>query len=107
MYRLFFFILLILAVGCSSQRKLQNTYIGQPQKNIESKFGYPKTIFDQGNEKVYVYEIVKDLKSTEINQGKLSLDPIISPKVQKTERYFFYVKDGLITDAKLEEEYEK
>jgi len=70
-------------------------------------FGYPKTILDQGAEKVYVYEIIKNLKSTEIGQGKLTLDPIISPMVQKTERYYFTVKDGKIIDVKLEEEYER
>ncbi len=107
MYRLFFIVLLLFAVGCSSQRKLQHTYIGKPQKELESKFGFPKTILDQDDEKVYVYEIIKDLKSTEINQGRLSLDPMISPMVQKTERYYFSVKDGKITDVKLEEEYER
>ncbi len=107
MYRFIFFVLLLIAVGCSSQRNLQRTYIGKPQAELESKFGYPKTILDQGAEKVYVYEIIKNLKSTEIGQGKLTLDPIMSPMVQKTERYYFTVKDGKIIDVKLEEEYER
>ncbi len=89
------------------QHRLQRTYVGKPQKVLEGKFGNPKTVLDQGNQKVYVYEIIKDLKSTEIGQGKLTLDPIISPMVQKTERYYFTVKDGKIIKVKLEEEYER
>lgn len=107
MYRFIFFVLLLIASSCSSQRNLQRTYVGKPQTELESMFGYPKTILDQGAEKVYVYEIIKNLKSTEIGQGKLTLDPIISPMVQKTERYYFTVKDGKIIDVKLEEEYER
>ena len=107
MYRLIFIALLFFVSGCSSHHKLHRTYVGNPQEMLERKFGYPKTILDQGDEKVYVYEIIKDLKSTEINQGRLSLDPIISPMVQKTERYYFYVKDSIITDVKLDEEYDR
>ena len=107
MYRLLFIALLFFVSGCNSYHKLQHTYVGNPQEMLESKFGYPKIILEQGDEKVYVYEIIKDLKSTEINQGRLSLDPIISPMVQKTERYYFYVKDSIITDVKLDEEYDR
>jgi len=56
---------------------------------------------------VLVYEIVKELRSTEIMQAKLTLDPIYSPKVDKTERYYFTVKQGIITKTKLEEVYER
>ncbi|MCD6353990.1 MAG: hypothetical protein J7L95_00420 [Prolixibacteraceae bacterium] len=45
--------------------------------------------------------------STEISQGKLTLDPIISPRANKTERYYFTVKDSIITHVKFEEEYEQ
>ncbi|MBN2635293.1 MAG: hypothetical protein JXR61_03425 [Prolixibacteraceae bacterium] len=107
MSRLILIILFIIAVSCGPQRKLQRTYIGQPHNELENEFGIPKTILEQGNEKVYVYEIIKDLKSAEINQGRLSLDPMISPMVEKTERYYFHVKDGLIKDVKLEEEYNR
>ena len=107
MYRLFVIIFLVFTLSCSLQHNLQRTYIGQPQKILEGKFGYPKTVLDQDDKKVYVYEIIKDLKSTEIGQGKLTLDPIISPMVQKTERYYFTVKDGEITGVRLEEEYER
>jgi len=107
MQRNFFIILLIVAVSCSSQRALQKAYIGKPQSILAEKFGKPKTIFDRGDEKVYVYETITELKSTEISQAKLTLDPMISPMVEKTERYYFTVKDEKIVKVKLEEEYNR
>ncbi len=107
MRRLYIIISLVLLVGCGQQRQLQRTYIGQPQKMLEQKFGYPKTILTTDEGEVYVYEVSKKLKSTEIGQGKLTLDPIVSPGVQKTERYYFTVNAGKITSVRLEEEYEK
>jgi hypothetical protein len=107
MQRILLLILLIAAVSCSSQRSLQKAYLGKPQSILTEKFGKPKTILEQGDEKVYVYEIVNELKSTEISQAKLTLDPMVSPNVQKTERYYFTVKDEKIVKAKLEEEYER
>ena len=107
MLRILIILLIVLAVSCSSQRKLQRTYIGKPQKVLLSEFGYPKTVFDRDEGKVLVYEIVKDLESTEIQQAKLTLDPMISPMVQKTERYYFTVKDSIIIKVKFEEEYQR
>ena len=51
--------------------------------------------------------MIKNLESTEVNQGKLTLDPMISPGVKKTERYFFTVEKGIIVRTKYEEEYER
>ncbi len=99
--------ILVFLFSCGTQRALQKAYYGKPMSVLSEKFGYPKTVFDRGDEKVYVYEIVKELRSTEINQGKLTLDPMISPGIEKTERYYFTVKDGKIVDTKLEEEYNR
>jgi hypothetical protein len=107
MQRILLLILLIVTVSCGSQRKLQKAYIGKPQSILTEKFGKPKAILEHENEKVYIYEIVNELKSTEINQGKLTLDHMISPMVEKTERYYFTVKDEKIVKVKLEEEYER
>ena len=100
-------IFLFALLSCGTQRKLQRTYIGKPQTVLLTQFGYPKTVFDQKEGKIMVYEIVKDLNSTEIQQGKLTLDPMVSPMVQKTERYYFTVKDSIIVHVKMEEEYER
>jgi len=107
MYRIFIIILFISMVSCSAQRSLQKAYLGKSQSVLTEKFGKPKTVFDRGDEKVYVYEIVTELKSTEISQAKLTLDPMISPMVEKTERYYFTVKNEKIIKARLEEEYER
>lgn len=107
MYRILIIIVLTILVSCSVQRRLQKSYIGKPQSVLSEKFGYPKTVFDKGSEKIYVYEIIKDLKSTEINQAKLTLDPMISPSVQKTVLYYFTVKEETITNVKVEEEYNR
>lgn len=107
MYRIFIIILFIIAVSCSPQRSLQKVYIGKPQSVLAEKFGNPTTILDLENEKVYVYEITEELKSAEINQAKLTLDPMISPKVEKTERYYFTVKEEKIVKVKMEVDYER
>ena len=107
MYRIFTFIFLVTLISCGVQRSPQKAYLGKSQLVLSEKFGNPKTILDYGDEKVYVYEIVKELKSTEISQAKLTLDPMISPMVEKTERYYFTVKDEKIVKVKLEEEYDR
>ena len=107
MSRIYIFFVFVLLISCSQQRKLQKTYVGKPQSILSKEFGNPKTVFDRDNEKVYVYEIVKELKSATINQGKLTLDPMVSPMVMKTERYYFTVKDEKIVKVKVEEEYDR
>jgi hypothetical protein len=107
MYRILFIILLIILVSCGVQRSLQKTYVGKPMSVLSENFGYPKTVLDRGDEKIYVYEIIKNLKSTEISQAKLTLDPMISPGFQKTERYYFTIKDEKIVEVKVEDEYDR
>jgi hypothetical protein len=107
MHRIFIILILLVTVSCSQQRALQKQYVGKPVSVLSEKYGYPKVILEQENGKIYVYEIVKELKSTTINQGKLSLDPMVSPSVEKTARYYFTVKNDSIVKAKMEEEYER
>ncbi len=107
MYRIIIILLFITVVSCSPQRSLQKAYIGKPQSVLADKFGKPKTVLELEDEKVYVYEIIEELKSAEISQAKLTLDPMISPMVEKTERYYFTVKAEKIVKVKLEVEYER
>ena len=107
MYRLLFVIFLLAMFACSPQKKLQRSYIGLPITKFESEFGAPKTVLEKTEGKVYVFEKVESLKSTEIHQAKLTLDPMVTPKATKTERYFVTVDNGLITAIKLENEYER
>ena len=76
-------------------------------KILHNEFSINKTILERENEKIYVFEKVKKLRSTEINQAKLTLDPMITPSVTKTERFYFTVQKGVIVKAKKEEEYER
>lgn len=107
MNRIYILIILISLLSCSQQRSLQKTFVGKPQSVLSGKFGHPKTVLDRVDEKIYVYEIVKELKSTTINQGKLTMDPMVSPVVEKTERYYFTVKNEKIVAVKVEDEYQR
>lgn len=107
MKKILFLLVALVALSCSQQRVLKKTYVGKPVDVLSAKYGNPKVVLDQKDAKVYVYEIVKDLKSTEISQAKLTLDPVVSPMVQKTERYYFTIKEGKIVNARIEEEYDR
>jgi hypothetical protein len=107
MNRLFILVAFISMLSCGTQRSLQKSFLGKPQSVLSGKFGNPKTVFDSEDGKIYVYEIVKELKSATINQGKLTLDPMVSPGVQKTERYYFTVKDDKIVAVKVDDEYQR
>jgi hypothetical protein len=74
---------------------------------VQEKFGEPITILEKEGKQIYVYEVLAELKSTEISQGKLTLDPIVTPPVKKTKRYFFTIKDNIVVKTRLEEEYER
>lgn len=107
MKRLFYVIIVLIFTSCGTQKQLQKAYLGKSVVELKEKLGAPKTVLDRGDEKIFVYELTKNLESTEVGQGKLTLDPIITPKVQKTERYYFTIKNGVIIKTKLEEEYKR
>jgi len=107
MQRAVLVILVFILFSCGTQKKLQKSYVGKSSLVLSEVYGNPKTILDNGDEKVYIFEKVTQLKSTEISQGKLTLDPMVSPMVQKTELFYFTVKDGKIIKAKVEEDYER
>ncbi len=107
MYRLLIVIFLLGIMACSPQRKLQRSYVGQPLNTLEAEFGKAKTVLDKEGGKVYIFEKVEILRSAEISQAKLTLDPMITPKVTKTERYYATVKNGVVTAIEFEKEYER
>ena len=100
-------LILIVSVSCGTQRQLRKAFVGEPVAKMEANFGQPTTVIEQKGEKIYIFEKTEKLESTEIGQGQLTLDPIITPKVTKTERYYFTVKNGTIVKARFEEEYER
>lgn len=105
--RMILLLFVVLLASCSGQKKLTKTYYGKSIEELKEEFGSPKTIFEKENEKIYVFEKVEKLRSTEINQAKLTLDPMITPSVTKTERYYFTIQEGIIIKVKMEEEYER
>ena len=100
-------LILLLMVACGTQRQLHKAFVGKPVTVLHEKFGEPKTIIDSDQKKIYIFEKEKKLESTEIKQGRLTLDPIVTPKVVKTERCYFTVEDGVVIKTKYEEEYER
>lgn len=98
---------MVISISCSTQKKIQKSYVGEPLIKLQEELGKPKTTFEQEDGTMYIFEKETELRSTEISQGKLTLDPMVSPMVMKTERYYVTVKDGVITKIKLEEEYER
>lgn len=107
MQRIVLIIVVFILFSCGTQKKLHKSYVGKPLSVLTENFGNPKTVLDRGGEKVYIFEKITQLKSTEISQHKLTLDPMVTPVVQKTELFYFTVKDGKVIKVKLEEEYER
>ncbi|WP_167619370.1 hypothetical protein [Maribellus sediminis] len=107
MHRLILLLLLILVFGCSSQKKLQRTFVGKPLSAFEKAYGKPVALLDRSEGKVYVFAKTEVLKSTEIGQAKLTLDPMMTPTVTKTDKYYVTVKNDVVTKVKQETEYER
>lgn len=107
MNRLLLIVVAVFILACSPQKKLQKTYIGLPISAMEKEFGQAKSVFEKSDGKEYIFEKVEYLKSTEISQHKLTLDPMVSPRVKKTKRYSVTVVDEIISKIKLDEEYER
>jgi hypothetical protein len=105
-----YLVLLIVIVffsACGIQKKLNREYSGKPLSVVKESFGEPKIILDNEDGQIYVYEKEEELGSTEISQGRLTLDPIVTPKVVKTKRYYFTVKNDIVISSKFEEEYNR
>ena len=107
MYKYLLLFIIVLSISCSTQKRIKKTFIGEPIAMLQDELGKPKTVLDQKEAKVYIFEKTVELRSTEISQAKLTLDPMISPMVKKFERYYVTVKDEIITNIRFEEEYER
>jgi hypothetical protein len=108
MYKSILFIILwAVTISCGSQQQLKKSYNGKSVTVLEQEFGKPISIMERAEDKIYIYEKKEELKSTEISQGKMTLDPIVTPGVQKTKRFYFTVRNGIIVESKLEEEYQR
>jgi hypothetical protein len=108
MYRYFtLLVLLVIAVACGTQKQLGKSFNGKPVSAAEEQFGPPVSVIDRQADSLYIFERKEKLSSTEISQGRMSLDPMVTPGVQKTERFYFSVRNGRIVESRFEEEYER
>ncbi len=108
MYRHFtFLVLFLILVACGTQKQLGKSFNGKPVSVAEEQFGQPVSVIENQVDSIYVFERKEKLSSTEISQGRMTLDPMVSPVVQKTERFYFTVRNGRIAESRFEEEYER
>lgn len=108
MRKLLFIVLIAgLITACGAQRNLQKNYAGKPVTVLQDEYGDPSSVIERDNDTIYIFEKLEELNSTEISQGKLTLDPIVTPAVVKTSRYYFTVKNGIISEVRTDEEYQR
>lgn len=100
------FLFIVAIAGCGVQGRI-NKLEGHSVSFLLEELGQPNTIVPRTSDSLYIYEIKKDLRSTEINKAALTLDPMITPKVEKTDKYMFTIKNGIVLDSKHEIEYER
>ena len=65
MKKVFLLLTVVFLFACGTQKQLQKAYAGKTVSEVKEKFGEPKTILNNGEEKVYVFEIIENLESTE------------------------------------------
>jgi len=99
-----FLTILLGFMGCGPMRKL-NKYRGQEIKSVIDDLGEPASVIPLSEGKIYIWEKSTTLKSTEIAKGQMTLDPMISPAVIKTEKTVFTTMDGKVVAVKKETEY--
>lgn len=104
---IFIFLVFIGLVSCGTQQQLKKSFTGKPASVLEPQFGKPVSIIETAGDSVYIFEKTEKLHSAEISQGRLTLDPIVTPIVNKTERFYFTVKNGMIMKTRFEEEYKR
>ncbi len=91
---------------CSSYSHIKKLK-GENAARIIEEFGKPDMVIPRKTDSLYIYLKETELRSTEISQGKLTLDPMVSPGVTKTERYTFTISNGIVTNVNRIIEYER
>lgn len=104
---IFIVVISMVIISCGNQRQLVKSYSGKPASALFKEYGNPITVIGKENDSIFIYEKIEELSGTEISQGKLTLDPIYTPPVTKTTRFYFTISNGVIIDARSEEEYER
>jgi hypothetical protein len=89
---------------------LQRDFKGKNLSAVDEYFSSlpsTKVPMENGKTKI-IYSKEEQLRSTTINQGTNTLDPINSPSVVKTEQFIFVVdENGTIIDTQYKSGYKK
>lgn len=96
-------------ISCSVQSKMTKQFVGKDKTELYNYFGQRGAIIPLSADKRYVvYTQTKHLKSATINKGVTTLDPMVSPSVQKNQKYTFYLdKNDKVTECKYDLDYQK
>ena len=108
--RYFIIVTILLSVlSCSVQNKLNHQFIGQDKKALDEYFEQTGIVVPISAERqMVVYTYSKALPSITINKGVTTLDPMVSPSVQKTQKFTFYLdKNGKVTECKYDLSYQQ
>ncbi len=75
---------------------------------LDKHFGQNGVIVPLSSDKKYVsYTQTKNLRSTPINKGVTTLDPMVSPSVEKRQKFIFYLdKEGKVSECKYDVDYQ-
>jgi hypothetical protein len=92
------------------QSSLQRDFKGKNLSAVDEHFSSlpsTKVPMENGKTKI-IYTKEEQLRSTTINQGTNTLDPINSPPVVKTEQFIFIVdENGTVIDTQYNSGYKK
>ena len=93
-------------LACTPQAKIKKLE-GHSLTFMLNELGKPTRIKIVNTDSVYIYEIKKDLRSTEISKATITLDPMVSPEVLKNELYLFTIKNGMVVNTDHHIEYDR
>lgn len=88
---------------------MSKEFMGKDKTYLDNYYGQKGAVltFPSG-EKAIVYTKTKNLKSTPINKGVTTLDPMVSPSMQKKERFIYFIDEaGKVVRCKYEMEYNR
>ena len=102
-------LILFLLTSCSIERKISKKYVGEDLSEVKKEFGTPQSTINLKNgQQLVVFERSKHLNAAKVNTQSFQYDEILSPAVEKKDRYLFYVNQkGEVTDFKYERIYER
>ncbi|HBL77292.1 MAG: hypothetical protein A2W90_22025 [Bacteroidetes bacterium GWF2_42_66] len=102
------YLILVASLSCSMQSKFTRQFKGMSKTELDEYFGQKGVIVPLSSDKKYVaYTQTKILRSTAINKGVTTLDPMVSPSVEKRQKFIFYLdSEDKVSECKYDAEYQ-